>query len=159
MIDVIITQCGISFGKVFHANAGGILTFGQLIDAVVHKYQLHLLFESGTDKHNFEMFRKVNVPVLGIVENMSLHVCSQCGHQEPIFGAGGGERIAAQYETTLLGQLPLSLSIREQADGGRPTVVAAPDGEVAATFRAVARAVVKGVSSQEAEGPSISFGD
>ncbi|WP_192034505.1 iron-sulfur cluster carrier protein ApbC [Halomonas sp. YLGW01] len=110
-------------------------------------------------RKGIEMFRKVNVPVLGIVENMSLHVCSQCGHQEPIFGAGGGERIASQYETTLLGQLPLSLGIREQADGGRPTVVAEPDGEVATTFRQVARAVAKSVEAQEAEGPSISFGD
>ncbi|WP_282848633.1 MULTISPECIES: iron-sulfur cluster carrier protein ApbC [Halomonadaceae] len=110
-------------------------------------------------RKGIEMFRKVNVPVLGIVENMSLHVCSECGHQEPIFGAGGGERIASQYETTLLGQLPLSLGIREQADGGRPTVVAEPEGEVAQTFRKVARAVVEGVTAQQAEGPNISFGD
>ncbi|WP_197053284.1 iron-sulfur cluster carrier protein ApbC [Litchfieldella xinjiangensis] len=110
-------------------------------------------------RKGIEMFRKVNVPVLGVVENMSLHVCSNCGHSEPIFGQGGGERIAAQYGTTLLGQLPLTLAIREQSDGGRPTVVSEPDGEVAQTFRSVARAVAQGVSQQDGDGPSISFGD
>ncbi len=106
-----------------------------------------------------EMFRKVNVPVLGVVENMSLHVCSNCGHSEPIFGEGGGERIAEQYGASLLGRLPLQLSIREQADGGRPSVVAEPEGEVAQTFRRVARAVVEGVAGQDTAGPSISFSD
>ncbi|MDH4573406.1 iron-sulfur cluster carrier protein ApbC [Salinicola acroporae] len=110
-------------------------------------------------RKGIEMFRKVNVPVLGVVENMSLHTCSNCGHSEPIFGAGGGERIAEQYDTQLLGQLPLQLSIREQADGGKPSVVAEPDGEVAATFRAMARAVVSGVAGQDTGGPSISFSD
>nr|WP_299240721.1 iron-sulfur cluster carrier protein ApbC [uncultured Halomonas sp.] len=110
-------------------------------------------------RKGIEMFRKVNVPVLGIVENMSLHICSNCGHQEPIFGEGGGERIADQYGTSLLGKLPLELAIREQADGGRPTVVAEPEGEVTAIFRSIARAVVEGVESQSEEGPSISFGD
>lgn len=110
-------------------------------------------------RKGIEMFRKVNVPVLGVVENMSLHICSNCGHSEPIFGAGGGERIASQYGTRLLGQLPLTMAIREQSDGGRPTVVAEPDGEVANTFKGVARAVVEGVEEQQGEGPSISFGD
>lgn len=110
-------------------------------------------------RKGIEMFRKVNVPVLGIVENMSLHTCSNCGHSEPIFGEGGGERIAKQYDTKLLGQLPLQLSIREQADSGKPSVVAEPKGDVAETFRSVARAVVKGVEGQASEGPSISFGD
>ncbi|KAA0017789.1 iron-sulfur cluster carrier protein ApbC [Salinicola corii] len=110
-------------------------------------------------RKGIEMFRKVNVPVLGVVENMSLHVCSNCGHSEPIFGAGGGERIAEQYDTQLLGQLPLRLSIREQADGGKPSVVAEPDGEVAATFRAMARTVASGVAGQDTAGPSISFSD
>ncbi|WP_288132642.1 iron-sulfur cluster carrier protein ApbC [Microbulbifer sp.] len=86
-----------------------------------------------------EMFTKVSVPVLGIVENMSLHTCSNCGHREPIFGAGGGERMAADYGTRLLGQLPLAMSIREQADGGKPTVAADPQGEVAALYREIAR--------------------
>src|SRR6204780_1483804 len=72
------------------------------------------------------MFEKVSVPVLGIIENMSVHICSNCGHIEHIFGAGGGERMAAEYGVSLLGELPLDVRIREEADGGRPTVVAAP---------------------------------
>ncbi|WP_231613573.1 iron-sulfur cluster carrier protein ApbC [Halomonas sp. BC04] len=111
-------------------------------------------------RKGIEMFRKVNVPVLGIVENMSLHVCTQCGHSEPIFGEGGGERISAEYETRLLGRLPLALSIREQVDGGRPTVVAEPDGDVTATFRDMARQIAEQIEGQQAdEGPSISFSD
>ncbi|MFB9885572.1 iron-sulfur cluster carrier protein ApbC [Balneatrix alpica] len=85
-----------------------------------------------------EMFRKVQIPVLGVVENMSLHRCSACGHSEAIFGAGGGERIAADYQTQLLGQLPLTLKIRQQADSGKPTVIAEPEGEEAAIYRDIA---------------------
>jgi len=77
-----------------------------------------------------QMFRKVEMSVLGIVENMSTHICSQCGHEEPIFGSGGGARMAEQYAVPLLGQLPLDLRIREDLDHGRPTVVSAPDSEV-----------------------------
>lgn len=90
-------------------------------------------------KKGVEMFRKVNVPVLGIVENMAIHICSNCGHKEHIFGAGGGEKIAKQYGVSVLGSLPLSLSIREQADGGKPTVAADPNGEIAAIYRRIAR--------------------
>lgn len=97
-----------------------------------------------------EMFAKVSVPVLGIVENMSMHICSECGHAEPIFGAGGGESIAAEYNTTLLGQLPLTLAIREQLDNGTPPVVSDPDGATATMFREIANAVVAAV---EAGGP------
>ena len=86
-----------------------------------------------------EMFRKVSVPVLGIVENMSLHTCSNCGHSEPVFGTGGGEKIAAEYDTRVLGRLPLAMSIREQVDGGTPTVAADPEGEVAGLYRDIAR--------------------
>ncbi|MBZ5874765.1 Fe-S-binding ATPase [Chromohalobacter israelensis] len=110
-------------------------------------------------KKGIEMFRKVNVPVLGVVENMSLHVCSQCGHQEPIFGSGGGERIAERYQTKLLGQLPLDGTIREQVDGGKPSVIADPEGSVAQTFRQVARAVAEGIDAQADESPTISFGE
>jgi ATP-binding protein involved in chromosome partitioning len=85
------------------------------------------------------MFRKVEVPVLGVIENMSTHVCSNCGHVESIFGEGGGARMAAQYDVPLLGQLPLAMAIREQGDGGTPTVVAAPDSAEAAAYRAIAR--------------------
>ncbi len=89
-------------------------------------------------RKGIEMFNKVDIPVLGIVENMSLHICSQCGHQEPIFGEGGGEKIAAQYDTELLGQLPLTLAIRQQADSGKPTVVAAPESAEAKLYRDIA---------------------
>jgi ATP-binding protein involved in chromosome partitioning len=85
------------------------------------------------------MFRKVAVPVLGIVENMSTHVCSACGHEEAIFGSGGGERMAADFKVELLGQLPLQASIREQTDSGNPTVVAAPDSAAAQAYRNAAR--------------------
>ncbi|MGH8462222.1 MAG: iron-sulfur cluster carrier protein ApbC [Stenotrophobium sp.] len=85
------------------------------------------------------MFQKVEVSVLGVVENMSTHVCTHCGHEEAIFGAGGGERLAAQYSVELLGQLPLDIRIREQADGGKPTVVAAPDSDLALRYREIAR--------------------
>jgi ATP-binding protein involved in chromosome partitioning len=85
-----------------------------------------------------EMFRKVKVPVLGVVENMATHVCSNCGHEEAIFGAGGGERIAKDYDTELLGALPLSLAVREQADSGTPSVAAEPAGAAAQAYRAIA---------------------
>jgi ATP-binding protein involved in chromosome partitioning len=85
------------------------------------------------------MFEKVSVPVLGIIENMSVHVCSHCGHVEHIFGEGGGARLAREHGVTLLGELPLDSSIREQADGGRPTVVAQPDSPAAQAYIAAAR--------------------
>jgi ATP-binding protein involved in chromosome partitioning len=86
-----------------------------------------------------QMFRKVEMSVLGIVENMSTHICSQCGHEEPIFGSGGGSRMAEQYGVPLLGQLPLHLRIREDLDHGRPTVVSAPESDLTTSYRAVAR--------------------
>jgi ATP-binding protein involved in chromosome partitioning len=90
-------------------------------------------------KKGLKMFEKVNVPILGIVENMAVHVCSQCGHAEHIFGADGGKKMAAQYGVDYLGALPLTLSIREQADAGLPSVVAEPDGDIAALYKAIAR--------------------
>ena len=86
-----------------------------------------------------EMFRKVEVPVLGIVENMAIHICSQCGHKEHVFGEGGGDRIARDYGVPLLGSLPLSLKIRQQTDAGRPTVIAEPDSDEAAIYGDIAR--------------------
>ena len=94
-------------------------------------------------KKGIEMFRKVDIPVLGVVENMSLHICSACGHEEAVFGEGGGERIAQEYQTELLGQLPLLLSIREQTDSGKPSVVAEPDGRVASIYRSIAKKVAE----------------
>jgi ATP-binding protein involved in chromosome partitioning len=90
-------------------------------------------------RKGLKMFEKVNVPVLGIVENMSLHLCPNCGHAEHVFGAGGGARMAAQYGVQLLGELPLDAHIREEADGGRPTVVGAPGTARAAAYLAMAR--------------------
>ncbi len=86
-----------------------------------------------------KMFEKVNVPVLGIIENMSTHVCSNCGHEEHIFGEGGGARMAAQYEVPMLGSLPLDIRIREQSDSGTPIVAALPDSDLAARYREIAR--------------------
>ncbi|MFN4291244.1 MAG: iron-sulfur cluster carrier protein ApbC [Permianibacter sp.] len=87
------------------------------------------------------MFQKVNVPVLGIVENMAMHICSNCGHKEHVFGAGGGEKLAAQYGVEMLGSLPLDIRIREQTDGGKPSVAAEPNGEIAAMYRDIARRI------------------
>ncbi|MGH8169392.1 MAG: iron-sulfur cluster carrier protein ApbC [Steroidobacteraceae bacterium] len=90
-------------------------------------------------RKGLKMFEKVSVPVLGIVENMSVHVCSHCGHAEHIFGSGGGARMAEQYGVKLLGELPLDVHIREEADSGRPTVVAAPDSQRARAYLEMAR--------------------
>jgi len=90
-------------------------------------------------RKGLKMFEKVSVPVLGIVENMSIHVCSNCGHAEHIFGSGGGARMAEQYGVKLLGELPLDANIREEADSGRPTVVAAPDSPRAKAYFDMAR--------------------
>jgi ATP-binding protein involved in chromosome partitioning len=92
-------------------------------------------------KKGIKMFEKVGVPILGIVENMAVHVCSQCGHSEHIFGEGGGKRMAAEYGIDYLGALPLAIKIREQADSGKPTVVADPESEIARIYKAVARQV------------------
>jgi ATP-binding protein involved in chromosome partitioning len=87
------------------------------------------------------MFEKVGVPILGVVENMAVHICSNCGHAEHIFGAGGGQRYAEEKGIPYLGALPLDIHIREQADSGKPTVVADPDSEPAKIYRSVARQV------------------
>ncbi len=92
-------------------------------------------------RKGLKMFEKVGIPILGIVENMSTHICSNCGHAEAIFGQGGGEKMCRDYGVDFLGALPLTMSIREQADSGRPTVVADPDGPVAKIYRDIARKV------------------
>jgi len=92
-------------------------------------------------KKGLKMFEKVNVPILGLVENMAIHVCSKCGHAEHIFGAGGAKKMAEQYDVDVLGSLPLDIRIREQTDAGRPTVVAEPDGDIATTYKTIARRV------------------
>jgi ATP-binding protein involved in chromosome partitioning len=90
-------------------------------------------------RKGLKMFEKVGVPILGLVENMSVYVCPSCGHSEHIFGADGGRKMSAEYGVDYLGALPLNLSIREQADSGHPTVVSEPDGEIAAIYKSVAR--------------------
>jgi len=99
-------------------------------------------------RKGLKMFEKVQVPVLGVVENMSTHVCTHCGHEEHIFGAGGGARMAEQYGVDLLGELPLAMAIREDADGGQPTVVKDPDGPIAQNYREIARRVAAKLSLQ-----------
>ncbi|SIT70433.1 ATP-binding protein involved in chromosome partitioning [Ectothiorhodosinus mongolicus] len=90
-------------------------------------------------RKGLKMFEKVDVPVLGVVENMSIHICSKCGHEEHIFGQGGGERMAEEYDVDFLGALPLDVHIREQVDSGNPTVVASPEGRIAEIYREIAR--------------------
>jgi ATP-binding protein involved in chromosome partitioning len=107
-------------------------------------------------RKGLKMFEKVEVPVLGIVENMTTHICSNCGHEEPIFGAGGGARMAEQYGVPLLGSLPLDIRIREQTDGGRPTVIAEPDSAIAARYREIAR-MAAGRLALQARNKSIQF--
>ncbi|KAG9555600.1 hypothetical protein KCV01_g22265, partial [Aureobasidium melanogenum] len=102
------------------------------------------------------MFRKVEVPVLGVVENMATHVCSQCGHEEHIFGHGGGARMAQEAGIAYLGDLPLDIRIREQADAGKPTVAAIPESDLAARYRAIARSAAAKLSLQ-ARNKAISF--
>lgn len=97
-------------------------------------------------KKGIEMFRKVNVPVLGVVENMATHICSNCGHEEHVFGEGGGERIARTYQTQLLGSLPLDLSICAQVDAGKPSVAADPESAISQRYRAIARKLVDAVT-------------
>lgn len=96
-------------------------------------------------RKGIEMFRKVNVPILGVIENMAIHTCSNCGHEEHIFGEGGGERIASDYQTELLGSLPLDLSIRADADGGKPSVAADPESAISQKYRAIARKLMANV--------------
>ncbi|MCX7201540.1 MAG: P-loop NTPase, partial [Burkholderiales bacterium] len=99
-------------------------------------------------RKGLKMFEKVGIPILGIVENMAIHVCSQCGHSEHIFGAGGGERMSKDYDVEYLGGLPLDIRIREQTDSGRPTVVAEPDGAIAQAYKTIARRIAVKVAER-----------
>lgn len=102
-------------------------------------------------RKGLKMFEKVEVPVLGVVENMSLHICSNCGHEEHIFGQGGGERMAEEYDVDFLGSVPLDKSIRENADGGKPSVVADPESRVAEIYREIGRRAAGKLSLQAKE--------
>ncbi len=107
-------------------------------------------------RKGLKMFEKVGIPILGIVENMSIHVCSKCGHEERIFGEGGGERMGKDYDVEFLGSLPLDIHIREQADSGRPTVVADPDHRVSQIFKQIARRVAVKIA-EKAQDHSAAF--
>ncbi|MBL4820642.1 MAG: iron-sulfur cluster carrier protein ApbC [Gammaproteobacteria bacterium] len=95
-----------------------------------------------------EMFLKVDVPILGVVENMSTHVCSQCGHVEAIFGEGGGQRLSSDYGVDVIGSLPLDLTIREHSDQGNPIVVSEPDSAIAASYMELAENLIAKVEAQ-----------
>ncbi len=107
-------------------------------------------------RKGLKMFEKVGIPILGIVENMSVHICSKCGHEERIFGEGGAERMGKDYDVELLGALPLDINIREQADSGKPTVVADPDGRVARLYKQIARRVAVKIA-EKAQDHSAAF--
>ena len=99
-------------------------------------------------RKGLKMFEKVEVPVLGVVENMSIHICSECGHAEHIFGSGGGDLMAEESDVEMLGALPLDISIRVGTDEGKPTVVADPEGAVATIYRDIARRVAAKLSQK-----------
>ena len=99
-------------------------------------------------RKGLKMFEKVGIPILGVVENMAVHICSNCGHAEHIFGAGGGEKMCRDYDVEFLGSLPLDIRIREQADSGKPTVVSDPEGPVAKIYREIARKVAARIAKQ-----------
>lgn len=113
-------------------------------------------------KKAISLFEKVNIPVLGIVENMAVHVCSKCGHVEHLFGEGGGVALAQIYHIDLLGSLPLSITIREQADSGKPTVIANPESAEARLYQSIASQVatkVTHISKQPSGLPTIEISD
>jgi ATP-binding protein involved in chromosome partitioning len=100
-------------------------------------------------RKGLKMFEKVGIPILGVVENMSFHLCPQCGHESHIFGKGGAERMAGEYKTELLGQLPLDESIQQHADSGRPTVVSDPDGKISEIYKKIARRVAVKIAESQ----------
>lgn len=113
-------------------------------------------------RKGIEMFRKVNIPILGVVENMAMHTCSNCGHSEHIFGEGGGERLAQSYDAELLASLPLSMAIRLQCDGGEPTTSADPESQIAMVYQQLARTVgarLSVLNSQHTAMPNIEISD
>ncbi len=113
-------------------------------------------------RKGIEMFRKVGVPILGVVENMSMHICSNCGHQEAIFGSGGGESLSLDYDTEVIGRLPLDIKIREQTDGGTPVVASDPDSVEAESYMQLAsklRQAVSEMADASTRTPVISIAD
>jgi ATP-binding protein involved in chromosome partitioning len=113
-------------------------------------------------RKGLRMFEKVGIPILGVIENMSIHICSNCGHSEAIFGSGGAEKLCAQYQVDFLGGLPLDMRIREQTDAGRPTVVAESDGPIARAYRDIAVRIAARIAASPADRagfPTISVQD
>jgi len=113
-------------------------------------------------RKGIEMFRKVKVPLLGVVENMGVHICSNCGHAEAIFGEGGGEQLSRDYGVDVIGSLPLDLSIREHSDRGTPLLISEPDGAVSQAYHSLARELkkrIEALTSSSAEAPRISVSD
>ena len=106
-------------------------------------------------RKGLKMFEKVNVPILGIIENMSIHICSNCGHEEHIFGEGGGARMGKDYDVELLGALPLDIHIREQADSGKPTVVADPECRTSQIYKQIARRVAVKIAEKQQDHSSV----
>ena len=106
-------------------------------------------------RKGLKMFEKVGVPIIGIVENMAMHVCTHCGHMEHIFGSGGGAKMATDYNIELLGSLPLDMKIREMADGGKPTVVSEPDGPIAGIYKEIARKCAAKIAKQSQDRSSV----
>src|SRR5450755_574317 len=106
-------------------------------------------------RKGLKMFEKVGVPIVGVVENMAIHICTNCGHAEHIFGTGGGEKMCKDYEVEFLGSLPLDIRIREQADSGKPTVVSDPEGAIAAIYRDIARKVAARIARQSEDRSSV----
>src|SRR5512135_727776 len=106
-------------------------------------------------RKGLKMFEKVGIPILGVVENMAIHICTNCGHAEHIFGSGGAEKMSKDYGVEVLGSLPLDIRIREQADSGKPTVVSEPDGPVAAIYRDIARKVAARIARQAEDRSSV----
>lgn len=110
-------------------------------------------------RKGIEMFRKVNIPVLGIVENMAVHLCSNCGHAEHIFGKGGGESVAREYGTTVLGSLPLDRRICEETDAGFPSMAKNPAGDIASSYKTIAEKILAQLATVDTSGPEIEIGD
>jgi len=110
-------------------------------------------------RKGIEMFRKVSIPVMGVVENMGLHICSGCGHTESIFGEGGGESIAEEYQTILLGSLPLDKRIREEGDNGTPIFAADPEGAIASHYRTIASGLMAALAETSVAAPIITIED
>lgn len=110
-------------------------------------------------RKGIEMFRKVDVPILGVVENMSMHTCTKCGHEEAIFGSGGGDRLSAEYGVDVIGRLPLDLAIRETTDAGNPVVASSKDHVATRAYLELAANVEQRLQGASSEGPSISISD